>query len=193
MADGPALPLDHLLERLRAGDPTATEEIFRACEAYLRRVIRRQMVPAMRAKLDSVDVVQSVWVQVLREFQQASEHIRDGEHLLAYLTRAARNRLVDRIRQHRAALEVEVRLPGSDQACDPPATDPRPSQLAQAAETWYQIQTLCSPAHAAVVDLRRQGLTVDEIAVQTEMHPSSVRRILYDLARRLGVQRQQTP
>jgi DNA-binding CsgD family transcriptional regulator len=40
-----------------------------------------------------------------------------------------------------------------------------------------------------VVRLRREGRTVDEIAAQTGLHPSSVRRLLYDLARRLGVRR----
>ena len=43
---------------------------------------------------------------------------------------------------------------------------------------------LCSPAHHELLRLKRQGLRLAEIAARTGLHESSVRRILYDLARR---------
>ena len=46
---------------------------------------------------------------------------------------------------------------------------------------------LCPPAHRPLLDLKRQGCSLAEIAAQTGLHPSSVRRILYELARRLAV------
>lgn len=182
--------MDDLMGRLREGDERAAGELFRLCQSQLRRVVRRHMVPGLRAKLDSVDIVQSVWLQFLHDLRASGERIRDGEHLMAYLTRAARHRLIDRFRRHRAALRREQPLsdgPG------PPAAGPQPSQAAQAAETWEQIQALCSPSEAAVVRLRRDGLKVDEIADRTGRHPSSVRRLLYDLARRLGAGRDAEP
>jgi len=191
MSENAKSALDHLLDRLHAGDAAAAADIFVAYEPLLRRVVRRHLVPALRTKLDSVDVVQSVWVDLLRDLRQAGARLRDGDHLAAYLTRAARNRLIDRFRQHRAALRRQQALPEGSVGAGPAADEPRPSQAAQAAEVWQQIQALCSPLQATVVRLRREGRKVDEIAAQTGLHPSSVRRLLYDLARRLGVQRKQ--
>jgi DNA-binding IclR family transcriptional regulator len=48
----------------------------------------------------------------------------------------------------------------------------------------------CPPAHLEVLNLKRQGCSLDEIAAQTGFHKSSVRRILYELARRLAVKQQ---
>ena len=67
-----------------------------------------------------------------------------------------------------------------------PAADPRPSQVAQAEELWERMLLLCPPEHRDIVRLRRQGRPLAEIAEHTGLHPSSVRRILYDLARRLA-------
>ena len=68
-------------------------------------------------------------------------------------------------------------------ADDPPAAD-----MAQADELWEQLLELCPPAHHDLLRLKRQGASLAEIAARTGLHPSSVRRILYDLARRLADQ-----
>jgi RNA polymerase sigma-70 factor (ECF subfamily) len=189
MASPTEPPLDVLLVRLRQGDEKAVEEIFRTYEPYLRLVVRRQLFPAMRAKLDSVDVVQSVWVQLLQDFRRGRWCFSNLSHLKAYLAKATRNRLIDRLRRHRTALEQEERLPDSDEERLPPTDFPRPSQTAQEQEVWQQIQALCSPGQVEIVRLKHQGLTIAEIASQTGRHPSSVRRVLYDLAWQLGVSR----
>ena len=48
---------------------------------------------------------------------------------------------------------------------------------------------LCPPAHHNLLELKRQGFPLAEIAARTGLHESSVRRILYDLARRLAAAR----
>ena len=58
--------LDNLLGKLSSGDDAAAEEVFRTYEPYLRVIVRRMLPPPMRSKFDSVDVVQSVWADVLR-------------------------------------------------------------------------------------------------------------------------------
>jgi RNA polymerase sigma-70 factor (ECF subfamily) len=47
----------------------------------------------------------------------------------------------------------------------------------------------CPPAHREILVLKRQGLLLSEIAARTGLHEGSIRRILYDLARRLAVPR----
>jgi DNA-directed RNA polymerase specialized sigma24 family protein len=51
----------------------------------------------------------------------------------------------------------------------------------------------CSPAHREILILKRQGLLLSEIAARTGFHEGSIRRILYDLARRLALPRKSTP
>ena len=62
-----------------------------------------------------------------------------------------------------------------------------PSEVARGNELWDQLLALCPPAHHELLNLKRQGLPLAEIAARTGLHPSSVRRILYDLAKRLAV------
>ena len=48
---------------------------------------------------------------------------------------------------------------------------------------------LCPPAHREMLELKRQGIPLAEIAERTGLHESSVRRILYELAKRLAATR----
>jgi DNA-binding CsgD family transcriptional regulator len=48
------------------------------------------------------------------------------------------------------------------------------------------LLTLCRARHRQMLELKRQGLTLAEIAGQTGLHESSVRRLLYELAARLA-------
>ena len=179
--------LDDLLAELCRGDAAAAERVFRAYEPYLRMVVRRRLTPRLRAKFDSLDIVQSVWADLLRGFRAGGCRFADAAHLRAFLVRATRNRFIDRLRQHRRALALAAESDEAD-ADAHPSPAPRPSEVAQAEELWQQIRALCPPAHRAVLDLRREGLTPSEIAARTGLHEGSVRRILYELARRLSRQ-----
>jgi RNA polymerase sigma-70 factor (ECF subfamily) len=178
--------LEELLDKLRQGDEAAATQLFLAYEPYLRLVVRRQLSAALRAKFDSADVVQSVWADVLRGLQQGAWRFADAEHLRAFLVKATRNRFIDRVRQNLRALEHEQRLDDEEGHGLPPSPEPRPSELAEAEELWQRLLALCPPAHVELLHLKRQGLTLAEIAARTGLHEGSVRRILYDLARRLA-------
>jgi RNA polymerase sigma-70 factor (ECF subfamily) len=178
--------LEPLLEALCRGDAAAAEKVFRVYEPYLRLVVRRQLSPGLRAKFDSIDVVQSVWADVLDGFRAAGWRFTDVNHLRAFLVKATRNRFIDRVRQHQKAVSREQPLSADGGADLPPSPQPAPSEVAQAAELWETMLARCPPAHQHLLQLKRQGLPLDEIARRTGLHPSSVRRILYDLARQVA-------
>src|SRR5262249_23715432 len=99
--------LDSVLERLCHGDPAAAERAFRGSEAYLRMVVRKKLPVHLRAKFDSRDVVQSVWADVLRGFQQGAWCFPDEAHLRAFLVKLTRHRFIDQLRRNRMALTRE--------------------------------------------------------------------------------------
>lgn len=182
-------PLDTLLERLTSGDAAAAEQVFRAYEPYLRLVVRRQLSPAMRAKFDSLDVLQSVWVHLLRSFREAGRRFANAAHLRAFLVQITRHRFIDRLRRHRRAVECEQPLADGDGEELLLAPDPQPDDVLQADELWEQLLELCPPGHREILRLKREGALTAEVAAQVGLHEGSVRRILNALAQRLARRR----
>ncbi len=182
--------LEALLERLNAGDRLAVKRMFVAFEPYMRMVVRRKISGSLRAKFDSADVVQSVWADFVAGIENAKWHFENIDQLRAFLVIMTRNRFIDRMRRHRDSLEREVTL-ANDHVDELPADRcPRVSENFYADELWQQMVEACPPAHYELLALKRNGASIAEIAERTKLHKSSVRRILYDIARRVSRLRQ---
>jgi RNA polymerase sigma-70 factor (ECF subfamily) len=180
-----AEPLDLLLEQLNQGDASAVEKLFRNYEPYLRMLVRRRIRPALRAQFDSSDVVQSVWAHLLEGLHRARWRFENVGRLRAFLAQLTLNRFHNRCRRQRAVLACAEPIVATELTLDAVASaGPRPSEVARRNESWDQMLALCPPAHHELLRLKRLGLTYSEIASRTGLHPSSVRRILYELARR---------
>jgi RNA polymerase sigma-70 factor (ECF subfamily) len=175
---------DTLLARLVSGAEDA-DQVFRAYEPYLRTIVRRQLSVDLRSRFDSMDVVQSVWVDLLEGFRAGRWQFPDGARFRAFLVTMTRNRFLERVRQAQRARQHEQPLPDGQAEQLPASSEPRPSEVAQAGELWERLLILCPPAHRELLRMKRDGLSLNEIAAQSGMHPSSIRRIFYDLARRL--------
>jgi RNA polymerase sigma factor (sigma-70 family) len=179
-------PLEILLEKLSRGDMQAAEQGLKTYEPYLRMVVRRYLPGRLRAKFDSIDVVQSVWVHVLHGLRAERWHFMDRPRLLAFLVRLARRRLTSRIRHFHTALMHEQPLETNLDMLPAPV-QPHPSQVVEAEELWHKMLSLCPPQHHELLRLRRMGLPLREVAARTGMHEGSVRRILRQLARQLAL------
>jgi RNA polymerase sigma-70 factor (ECF subfamily) len=182
-------PLDSLLEKLCRGDAAAAERVFLAFEPYLRMVVRKKLPARLRAKFDSMDVVQSVWADVLCGFREAGWRFADEAHLRAFLVKLTRRRFIDHFRQHRTAVARECPLGEIEQAEQPRSRLPSPSEVVQADELSHRLLTLCAPSHREIVRLRLHGIPVAEIAVRTGLHVGSVHRILHELACQVAAER----
>ena len=181
-----AEPLDVLLDKIRAGDLQAAEEVFLAYETQLRLIVRRQLSRRLRAKFDSLDVVQSVWTRVLHDFRANGCRIAGTDHLRNFLVQVTRHCLTDRFRHFRAALEHEQSVEETDAANIAASRQPRPSEIAQGNELWEVMLASCPPKYHELLRLKRQGLTLGAIALATGLHEGSVRRIIRQLARKLA-------
>ncbi len=184
MITTPDATLASLLDKLRNGDTDAATDLFLAYEPFLRLVVRRQLSVALRAKFDSADVVQSVWADLVEGFRRQEWNFPDIHRLRAFLVRTTRNRFIDRVRQHLGDLEREQRLANHREEDLPPSPLPQPIDIAQATELWEMLQEICPASHQEILRMKRLGFALAEIAERTNMHPSSVRRVLYDLAKR---------
>ena len=175
--------LDTLLSRLNAGDADAIEEVIAKYEPYLRMVVRRQLSSPLRAKFDSIDIVQSIWADILDGLRTARWNFQNTDQLRAFLVKVARNRLIDRLRQNRHALGDEAFGPRVEVEDLPATRLNRVSEVVQADDLWSQMLEVCPPAHYEMLHLKRKGASLAEIAAHTGLHESSVRRILYQIAK----------
>jgi RNA polymerase sigma-70 factor (ECF subfamily) len=181
-------PLTALLEKLSSGDQEAAQQAFAEYEPYLRQVVRRQLPTKLRAKLDSSDLVQSMWAGLLGDVRRADWHFTDAAQLRAFLVKVTRNHLIDRFRHHKTALKREQPLEDIRRTEAPVSREPRPSEVAQADELWDRMLALCPPAHRQILELRRMRLPLNEIAARTGLHEGSVRRILRKLSSQLAAE-----
>jgi len=179
--------LQPLLESLCQGDTAAAKQVFLACESYLRKVVRRQLPPRLQAKFDSIDIVQSVWADLLDGYRAGAWHFADVQRFQAFLVQVTRNRFNDKFRKHRIAFEREQQLEGLHPSEQPACARASAPELLQAEELWEQMLALCAPEHQELLKLRRAGVPMDEMAARTGLHPGSIRRILRNLARKLAL------
>ena len=184
--------LEALVADLNRGDERAIQQAFRAYEPYLRMVIRRQLPSSLRARVDSCDILQSVWADLLPGFRRGGWQFPDAARLRSFLVRATRNRLIDRQRQHGPGLDRQRSLGGDLHDLPAPEAE-RASQQVQAGDLWERMLASCPPSHREVLRLKREGRTSAEIAARVGLHEASVRRILCDLARRLGIEAKSGP
>lgn len=178
---------EQLIARLNAGDSEAVTTLFEAYGPYLCMVVRRRLGPKLRTRVDSSDIVQSVFADVVTGLRQGNWHFNSPAELRAFLRRIAWRRLADRFEKHRKSLEHEQRLETIPPGAAPASSMPRASEVARGNELWDEMLRQCPDSHHEVVRLRLHGLKMSEIAERTGLHPGSVRRILYELARRLSL------
>jgi RNA polymerase sigma-70 factor (ECF subfamily) len=181
--------LEQCIGRLNEGKVEAIERVFRAYEPYLRMAIRRRLSPRLRSKVDSADVVQSVFADLVRGVRVGGWNFAGRSQLEALLRRIAWRRLADRYQKHGRALEREQPLDETPSQSLGDAAQARPSQEAQGREFWEGVLRACPPGHHEIIRLRMHGHKMAEIAARTGLHEGSVRRILYELARRLAIAR----
>ena len=68
-------------------------------EAEVRLVVRRQLPRLLRSRFDSLDFLQSVWGSFFRRMRTSPTEFEDSRHLVAFLARAAKNKVIDEYRR----------------------------------------------------------------------------------------------
>src|SRR3974390_3065013 len=126
------------LKRIQAGDEEAARELLQRFEPEVRLVVRRQLPRLLRSRFDSLDFLQSVWGSFFRRMRDAPTAFEDSRHLVAFLARAAKNKVIDEYRRA-ASLKHDMHREEplwGDGRRPKDVADPidSPSELAQARE-----------------------------------------------------------
>jgi RNA polymerase sigma-70 factor (ECF subfamily) len=180
------------LAEARAGDEQAVAALLTAFEGDVRIIVRARLPRALRGQFDSMDFVQAVWTSVFSGPNQAIPEFANTGHFRGYLAGIARNKVLDEYRRRTRSRKYDlsreeplyVRRGGRETLREVPARDPTPSAFAQASDRFRQLTRGRDPREAAILELRRRGLTFEEIAAQTGLHERTVRRFLDTLRRR---------
>jgi RNA polymerase sigma factor (sigma-70 family) len=178
--------LASLIERIKAGDEDAVRDLIHRFEGDVRTIVRGRLPQSLRSQFDSMDFVQAVWQSVLTKDGQDLARFTNARHLRGFLEGVAKNKVYEehrrrtRTRKYSVQREEPLYVKRGDREMprEVAALDPSPSQDAQADERYEQLVEGRSPQETEVVELRRRGLTYDEIAKQTGLSERSVRRII---------------
>jgi RNA polymerase sigma-70 factor (ECF subfamily) len=191
MADAPN-EFAQLMERVRAGDPRAAQEVFDSYSEAIRRVVRRHLHQRLRNQYDSIDILQTVWASF---FQVPPERytFETPEALVHFLSQMAYNKVVDVFRsrlmtgKNNVNRQVSLNEPAGELDNVLPVRQPTPSQLAIAEEHWERIIDGQPPRVRQVLEMLRVGHTQREVADRFGLHPKTIQRLLEKLLPRVDL------
>jgi RNA polymerase sigma-70 factor (ECF subfamily) len=178
------------LARIKAGDEGAARELLARYEAEVRLVVRRQLPRLLRSRFDSLDFLQSVWGSFFRRVRTGPAEFEDSRHLVAFLARAAKNKVIDEYRragsQKQDMHREEPLWAEGDSPRDLAADIDTPSEVAQAREAFGQLRDLLPEDRRELLELKAQGLSSGEIGARLGISERTVQRVIEDLRRRAG-------
>ena len=177
------LQLQNWLERMRAGDATAQDDLFRHLSGRMQRLTRQMLNghPAIRRWTETDDVFQGAVVRLVRALKDVRPDSMRGFFALA--TQQIRRELIDLARHYYGPQGMGanhasgVAHPnGPTASADKPDSTFEPSGLAEWCELHEQIDRL-PEAEREVVDLIfYQGLTQAEAASLLDITVRTVQR-----------------
>jgi RNA polymerase sigma factor (sigma-70 family) len=181
--------LADFLKRIQSGDEGAARELLQRFEAEVRLVVRRQLPRLLRSRFDSLDFLQSVWGSFFRRMRQSPTEFEDSRHLVAFLARAAKNKVIDEYRRSASRkhdMHREEPLWGDGRRAREVAdsTD-SPSEIAQAHEVYGRLQALVPEEKRSILQMKAEGLSSKDIGERLGISERTVQRVLEDLRRRV--------
>jgi RNA polymerase sigma-70 factor (ECF subfamily) len=166
-----------LIGRLRAGDPSAAEQLVRDYESIVRRQVRFGLRdPRLGRLLDSMDICQTVMASFFVRAAAGVFDIASSKDLVHLLAAITRRKLAAAARRHYQQRR-DVRRATHDSAAVKGLVDsnPTPSQDAVHRELVVRVRDALSTEERQLADLRRDGCEWIEIAARVGGTPQARR------------------
>ncbi|HEX8200108.1 MAG TPA: sigma-70 family RNA polymerase sigma factor [Isosphaeraceae bacterium] len=184
-------PSDHsLLRRFRRGQEDGPTLLYLRYAERLRALATAQMAQGLAARVDSEDIVQSVFRTFFRRAAEGQYDVPEGEELWKLLLVIALNKVRAVGAHHRAARrDVRQTVGGEsyDRVLGAEANNDE-EELAFLRLVIDEVLAALPSGHRPIVELRIEGHEVAEIAQQVRRSKRTVERILQEFRRRLGAQ-----
>jgi DNA-directed RNA polymerase specialized sigma24 family protein len=186
-----------LMRRAKSGDAAAIRVFLSQFEWEVQMMVRARLPKKLRTRFDSMDFAQAVWQSFFSDLQSKSPDFENVQHLRAFLKGMVWNKVQE---QHRRLTKTEkcdlgreerlyIRRGDRDVPREVVSPEPSPSQTVQADDRLVQLTTGCAPGEVAVIRLRLQRLTIDEIAARTGLNERTVRRFIEAARARMETQK----
>jgi RNA polymerase sigma factor (sigma-70 family) len=177
------------LKRIQAGDEGAARELLQRFEAEVRLVVRRQLPRLLRSRFDSLDFLQSVWGSFFRRMRTSPTEFEDSRHLVAFLARAAKNKVIDEYRRaasHKNNMHREEPLwADGNRPREVAGSNDTPSEVAEAHEALVRMRELVPEEKRSILELKAEGYSSKDIGERLGISERTVQRVLEELRRRM--------
>ncbi|WP_145387524.1 RNA polymerase sigma factor [Stieleria neptunia] len=183
MADDPESMV--LLDRWKAGDESAAEEIFTRYMNRLAGLARSRLSEKMQRRVDAEDVIQSVYRSFFRHAKDDRYELKRSGDLWRLLAAITVNKTMGQVEFHQAAKRA---IDGErDWSEDENASVISPFAIAreptveEAVALNDEIEAFMKtlePLERKVLEMRLQDRSTEKIADEVEYSPRTVRRIL---------------
>ena len=190
---------EELVEQVRNGSDSAMWELLLRYEKNILRSVQRHLPAEIRQKVDSTDIVQSVWRSLLRMGTGLGQ-ADSAERFIAYLAGMARNKVFEAHRHfNQQAYDVRREVPWDLAERDGKSDDPRdahdfidktcpqPSAIVEAQDNWERAMSKAGERGHEVVQLRLQGLSLEEVSVRLNISKRTVQRVLDTMLQSLRI------
>ena len=168
-----------LMRRLREGSEDAAWELVERYGETIRRAVRRSLNWKLRAKFDSMDFVQLVWLSFFRA-RHKLERFDSPAEIVAFLVTMARNKVGMEVRRRLLTRKYDV---NREYPLDKPIAghQPAPIDVAIAREQWDRMLLNQPKQYRQMIRLRLQGRTYEDVAHSLQVSERTVRRFIKKL------------
>lgn len=185
-----------LLERWKAGDEAAAEEIFDRYLSRLTALARTRLSPKLARRVDPEDIVQSAYRSFFRHAKDDRYVLQRSGDLWRLLAAIVMNKLHGQVEFHKAkkrsiSVEESMMLGGSDTnrpMINPEAfvNSPTTEEMLGITEELEQVMTKLPDSYRRILELYLQGYDVSEIAEDIERSERTARRAIENIRNMLA-------
>jgi len=175
--------------RLRDADEATLAAIVQEYEVEIRRAATMRIGPLLRPHLDSVDLVQSVYITLLKGLRGEKFHIAGPQELVALSAEIIRRKVAQVWKRLKRRTELNTNLTGSREDAEHVIVnregEPDPMADAEMRDAIERIMQECDPADKKLLQLRLEGNSTAEAARALDADPDVLRVRLSRLRKRL--------
>lgn len=178
-------PFKEAIRKICSGSQEAVFEFIEDYGPHIQRVVRTRLNHTLRAKFDSLDFVQMVWMTLFTDLNKISQFQRPDD-LIAYLVVIARNKVIEESRRRTKYQKYNINREANLDATDPQLRSAAqrhetPSAQLIARERLDEVLNAKSERDRRIFDLRLEGATFVEIGAKLGISERTARQVMTDI------------